>query len=117
MNLERAAGRRHRGPGASHAGEPPVLRDLFEPPRRLAEPPPEASMIEFVARLSRSERLGGEIVHVAITNESGQLVGYKIVDPSFHNWLGLGMALRDQQISDFPLCNKSFDLSYCGFDL
>jgi len=27
------------------------------------------------------------------------------------------MALRNEQISDFPLCNKSFNLSYCGFDL
>jgi hypothetical protein len=27
------------------------------------------------------------------------------------------MAMRDQQISDFPLCNKSFNLSYCGHDL
>jgi Ni,Fe-hydrogenase III large subunit len=27
------------------------------------------------------------------------------------------MALRNQQISDFPLCNKSFNLSYCGHDL
>jgi hypothetical protein len=27
------------------------------------------------------------------------------------------MALRDQEISDFPLCNKSFNLSYCGHDL
>ena len=42
---------------------------------------------------------------------------YKIVDPSFHNWVGLMMALRNQQISDFPLCNKSFNLSYCGHDL
>ena len=42
---------------------------------------------------------------------------YKIVDPSFHNWIGLAMALRNQQISDFPLCNKSFNLSYCGHDL
>ena len=42
---------------------------------------------------------------------------YKVVDPSFHNWFGLAMALRDQQISDFPLCNKSFNLSYCGHDL
>ena len=42
---------------------------------------------------------------------------YKVVDPSFHNWIGLAMALRGQQISDFPLCNKSFNLSYCGFDL
>jgi len=27
------------------------------------------------------------------------------------------MALRNQEISDFPLCNKSFNLSYCGHDL
>jgi Ni,Fe-hydrogenase III large subunit len=31
--------------------------------------------------------------------------------------MGLAMALRNQEISDFPLCNKSFNLSYCGFDL
>ncbi len=59
----------------------------------------------------------GEIVHVAITDERGQLARYKVVDPSFHNWSGLAMALRGEQISDFPLCNKSFNLSYCGFDL
>ncbi len=59
----------------------------------------------------------GEICHVALTDESGRFSRYKIVDPSFHNWPGLAMALRSQQISDFPLCNKSFNLSYCGFDL
>jgi Ni,Fe-hydrogenase III large subunit len=59
----------------------------------------------------------GEIVHVATTSETGELATYKIVDPSFHNWFGLAMALRGQQISDFPLCNKSFDLSYAGHDL
>jgi Ni,Fe-hydrogenase III large subunit len=59
----------------------------------------------------------GEIGHVALTDEQGRFDGYKIVDPSFHNWMGLAMALRDQQISDFPLCNKSFNLSYCGHDL
>jgi Ni,Fe-hydrogenase III large subunit len=59
----------------------------------------------------------GEICHVAITDASGCFAHYKIVDPSFHNWMGLAMALRDQQISDFPLCNKSFNLSYCGHDL
>jgi Ni,Fe-hydrogenase III large subunit len=59
----------------------------------------------------------GEICHVALTDERGRLAGYKVVDPSFHNWMGLAMALRDQQISDFPLCNKSFNLSYCGHDL
>ena len=59
----------------------------------------------------------GEICHVALTDGQGRFSRYKIVDPSFHNWMGLAMALRDQQISDFPLCNKSFNLSYCGHDL
>jgi Ni,Fe-hydrogenase III large subunit len=59
----------------------------------------------------------GEICHTALTNAEGRFTRYKIVDPSFHNWMGLALALRDQQISDFPLCNKSFNLSYCGHDL
>ncbi len=59
----------------------------------------------------------GELCHVALTGADGRFARYKVVDPSFHNWTGLALALRDQQISDFPLCNKSFNLSYCGFDL
>jgi len=59
----------------------------------------------------------GQICHVALTDDAGRFARYKIVDPSFHNWTGLALALRDQQISDFPLCNKSFNLSYCGHDL
>ena len=59
----------------------------------------------------------GEIVHAAMTDADGRYARYKIVDPSFRNWTGLALALRNEQISDFPLCNKSFNLSYCGFDL
>ncbi len=59
----------------------------------------------------------GEVFHAAVTDGSGKFLRYKIVDPSFHNWNGLALALRNQQISDFPLCNKSFNLSYCGYDL
>ena len=59
----------------------------------------------------------GEICHVVLTDESGRFERYKVVDPSFHNWTGLAYALRGQAISDFPLCNKSFNLSYCGHDL
>ena len=51
------------------------------------------------------------------TDSKGSFKRYKIVDPSFHNWYGLAMCLRGQAISDFPICNKSFNLSYCGFDL
>jgi Ni,Fe-hydrogenase III large subunit len=59
----------------------------------------------------------GEICHLAVTGAGGRFRAYKIIDPSFHNWTGLALALRGQAISDFPLCNKSFNLSYCGFDL
>jgi Ni,Fe-hydrogenase III large subunit len=59
----------------------------------------------------------GEVVHIARTDERGDVCQYKIVDPSFHNWTGLELALKNGQISDFPLCNKSFNLSYAGYDL
>jgi len=59
----------------------------------------------------------GEICHVALTDAQGRFARYKVVDPSFHNWPGLAYALRNQEISDFPICNKSFNLSYCGHDL
>ena len=59
----------------------------------------------------------GEICHVALTNADGKFRRYKIVDPTFHNWPGLALAMRGQAVSDFPICNKSFNLSYCGFDL
>ncbi len=67
--------------------------------------------------VSMAEGWRGEICHVAITGGDGRFRRYKVVDPSFHNWTGLALALRGQQIFDFPLCNKSFNLSYCGHDL
>ncbi len=59
----------------------------------------------------------GEIVQVAMTDSNGNLTKYKIKDPSFNNWYGLALAVRNNGVSDFPLCNKSFNLSYSGNDL
>lgn len=67
--------------------------------------------------VSMTEGWRGEICHVAITGADGRLARYKITDPSFHNWFGVALALRGGEISDFPLVNKSFNLSYCGHDL
>ena len=67
--------------------------------------------------LSLVEGWRGEIVHMAATDGAGRFATYKIVDPSFRNWYGLAFAMRGQAIMDFPLCNKSFNLSYCGHDL
>lgn len=67
--------------------------------------------------LSLVEGWRGEICHCALTDSSGNLILYKIKDPSHHNWMALAQAVRNNEISDFPICNKSFNLSYCGNDL
>ncbi len=59
----------------------------------------------------------GAICHAVMTDADGRFGRYKVVDPSFHDWFGVALAMRGQPISDFPLCNKSFNLSYCGHDL
>ncbi len=67
--------------------------------------------------VSMIEGWRGEICHSAITNQDGLIHHYKIKDPSVHNWLALALSLRDLEISDFPINNKSYNLSYCGHDL
>jgi len=67
--------------------------------------------------VSMVEGWRGEIMHVGISDAQGGFARYKIKDPSFHNWFGLSLCMREGEISDFPLCNKSFNLSYSGHDL
>lgn len=81
--------------------------------RETPAPPPAGERVA----VALVEGWRGEICHVALTDLQGAISRYKISDPSFHNWQGLAVALRGEQVSDFPLCNKSFNLSYCGFDL
>ncbi len=95
-----------------------IIRRLLEilPTQDVEAAPmlkPQASSFS----LSLVEGWRGEICHCAITDEHGELQHYKIKDPSFHNWLALALSVRNNEISDFPICNKSFNLSYCGFDL
>lgn len=67
--------------------------------------------------VSMVEGWRGEVVHCLETGAAGELIHYKLQDPSLRNWFGLAIAVRGNEISDFPICNKSFDLSYCGNDL
>jgi Ni,Fe-hydrogenase III large subunit len=105
---------RHREIEVSIAMVRRILADL---PPGPVQTPTCCDLRPNALSLALVEGWRGEVVHVALTDENGRFRRYKIVDPSFHNWSGLAMALRGTQISDFPLCNKSFSLSYCGFDL
>lgn len=67
--------------------------------------------------VSLIEGTRGPVLQVLETDAQGALMHYKVQDPSLPNWFGLALAVRENAISDFPICNKSFDLSYCGNDL
>jgi len=94
-----------------------ITEQLGHLPRGGGHRNPDKAPAANRCAVALTEGWRGEICHLALTDALGRFERYKIVDPSFHNWSGLALALREQQISDFPLCNKSFNLSYCGFDL
>lgn len=91
-----------------------MLESLPEPGPAM---PAELKFAPGMFSISLVEGWRGEICHVAITGDDSELIAYKIKDPSFHNWLALGLGVRNNEISDFPVSNKSFNLSYCGHDL
>jgi Ni,Fe-hydrogenase III large subunit len=97
---------RLRQPGCDWAqpNAPSAATPLWAlPPQRLA--------------VGLAEGVRGTVLVALETDATGALLHAKVQDPSLANWFGLAQALRGQQISDFPICNKSFDLSYCGNDL
>jgi Ni,Fe-hydrogenase III large subunit len=97
-----------------------LSRVLAAPPRLLPRRPAPAELPALPAgqlAIAVVEGWRGEVVHCLETGAGGELLHYKAQDPSLRNWLGLALAVRGNDISDFPICNKSFDLSYCGNDL
>ena len=96
-----------------------LILALLEYPVETSCVPPvtEMSLQGSTCVVTLNEAWRGEVSHCILTDEAGRIARYKVKDPSFHNWNGLSMSLRDTGISDFPLNNKSYNLSYCGFDL
>jgi Ni,Fe-hydrogenase III large subunit/Ni,Fe-hydrogenase III component G len=91
-----------------------LVDGLPRTPVRVALPealPPEGIGVGVV------EAWRGELIHWVTTGSDGQISRYAIKDPSFNNWTGLAIAVRGNLVADFPLCNKSFNLSYSGNDL
>ena len=103
-----------------------LLERLADPVLNLADSPDPYGVVGVPVQwspapstlvVSMIEGVRGPVMVALETDASGQVIHAKVQDPSLANWFGLALALRNQQISDFPICNKSFDLSYCGNDL
>jgi Ni,Fe-hydrogenase III large subunit/Ni,Fe-hydrogenase III component G len=80
-------------------------------------PPPQPTMAHAVSGVGIVEGWRGTIVHRVELDAAGLLTRVRVVDPSFFNWPALPVALADTIVPDFPLANKSFNLSYAGNDL
>lgn len=94
-----------------------LFRTLADPPECPAAERGKIRLMPEQIALSVTEAWRGENCLAVLTGPDGKIRAAKLVDVSFHNWEGLALALRDEQISNFPICNKSFNLSYCGHDL
>jgi Ni,Fe-hydrogenase III large subunit/Ni,Fe-hydrogenase III component G len=81
--------------------------------RRHTRPAPERP----VSGVGIVEGWRGAITHRVELEPDATLTRVKIADPSFFNWPALPVALTDTIVPDFPLTNKSFNLSYAGNDL
>jgi len=66
--------------------------------------------------LSAVEGWRGEIIHWIRTGPDNHLQRCKVKDPSLNNWPALVEAVQGNIIADFPVINKSFNLSYSGTD-
>jgi Ni,Fe-hydrogenase III large subunit len=82
-------------------------------PTRVALPPLPAGGHAF----GLVEAWRGPVWHWVVADGPARLRRVKIVDPSFRNWPALEYAVLKNIVPDFPLCNKSFNLSYSGNDL
>jgi Ni,Fe-hydrogenase III large subunit len=82
----------------------------------------DVTPVHALAQVPRSglgivEAWRGTLVHRVELDGDELLTRVKVVDPSFFNWPALPISLADTIIPDFPLANKSFNLSYAGNDL
>ena len=67
--------------------------------------------------LSAVEGWRGEILYMVMAGENGGIHRCKVRDPSFVNWPAIQWAVLGNIVPDFPVINKSFNMSYAGNDL
>jgi Ni,Fe-hydrogenase III large subunit/Ni,Fe-hydrogenase III component G len=85
------------------------------PAGKVLEPVGSVEPYRFAFGLTEAPR--GENIHFVMTGENNTLYRYKVRTPSFCNWPPLCHAVKGNIVPDFPLINKSFNLSYAGNDL
>ena len=110
------------GSGSTRSGRrwhfwPHYVEAARHPRRRGTRPGASSGCSHPSSGVGIAEGWRGAIVHRVELDDEGRLARVKVVDPSFLNWPALPVSLADTIVPDFPLANKSFNLSYAGNDL
>lgn len=92
-----------------------ALRDLPKESKAEALKTPSFKKNAYAVGIVEGWR--GDIVYLVATDSMGEITRVDLRDPSFLNWTALGHAGKGNMVPDFPLINKSFNLSYTGNDL
>lgn len=71
----------------------------------------------FRSALGWAESHRGQTLHWVMVGENNSIFRYKVRTASFCNWPIIEQAVLSDIVPDFPLINKSLDLSYSGNDL
>ena len=94
-----------------------ILRQVLEglPEGHVLSPLPDV-LPPASSALGWAEGWRGECLHWVRTDAQGRLDRVKVTDPSFKNWPAIVRAVPGNIVPDFPVINKSFNLSYSGND-
>lgn len=101
----------------AHASITIIQNALRELPEEHLALPKNIALAKDALAISIVEGWRGQIVYFVTTDSHGDVSRVAPCDPSFVNWSALGGAGPGNVVPDFPLINKSFNLSYSGNDL
>ncbi|HET9533330.1 MAG TPA: NADH-quinone oxidoreductase subunit C [Blastocatellia bacterium] len=100
------------------------VHEAFNLISRALDDMPEGKVLESIEVLPEGESAfgliegwRGPVWHWVVAGSNNMLERVKVKDPSFANWPALNYAILKNIVPDFPLVNKSFNLSYAGNDL
>lgn len=71
----------------------------------------------YSSSLGYAETPRGPVFYWVMSDKDGKLFRVKLRSPSYCNWPAVPFAVHGNIVPDFPLCNKSFNLSYSGCDM
>jgi Ni,Fe-hydrogenase III large subunit/Ni,Fe-hydrogenase III component G len=94
-----------------------IIHELIESSYKGESAVPMKPATPYASALGYAETPRGSLFYWIMAGEDGKPFRVKLRSPSYCNWPVVPFAVHGNIVPDFPLCNKSFNLSYSGTDM